>query len=64
MGMGLDHCIHYAFHVWSLICYMIMSYVLCERYTWLSVYGKRGTLGLENITLGVREKNERDNSGC
>ena len=59
MGMSLDHCIHCSFHVWCLICYMIVCCVLCE-----SVYGQRGTLGLENITLEVQEYNELDGSRC
>ena len=52
------------FMFYALICYMIVCYVLCELYTWSNVYGKRGTLGLENITLGVQEKNEQDSSEC
>ena len=27
MGMGLDLCIHCAFHVWYSICYMIVCCV-------------------------------------
>ena len=62
MSMGLDHCIHCVFHVWCLICYMI---VCCVNNIHGKVYmEKRGTLGLENITLGVREKNEWDSSRC
>ena len=47
-----------------LTCSMFVCYKLCELYAWKNVYGKRGTLGLENITLGVRKRNERDSSGC
>ena len=31
-----------------------LCYKLCEICAWKDVYGKRRTLGLENITLGVR----------
>ena len=64
MGMGLDHCIHCAFHV---LCFNTLhDCVLCVVsiiYMVKSIWKKRGTLGLENITLGVRKKNEKDSSG-
>ena len=59
--MGLDHCIHCAFHVWRLICYMV---VCCVNNLHGKVYMEKGTLRLEHITLGIREKNKRDSSGC
>ena len=58
MGRGLDHCIHCAFHV--LFPNMLHDCVLCVVliiYMVKSIW-KRGTIGLENITLGVRKKNE------
>ena len=63
--MGLDHCIHGAFHV--LCPNMLHACVLCV--VWNYIHGKmyiekkNETLGLENITLGVRKKNEHDSSG-
>ena len=30
--------------------------MLCELYTWLNVYGKRETLGLENIPWGFGKR--------
>ena len=63
MGMGIDHCIHCAFHVWCLICYMIVCCVVWIMYMVKCIW-KKGILGLENITLGVWEKNERDSLGC
>ena len=51
MGMGLDHallCV--ACFVLNMLCDMCDD--LCEHYTWSIVYG---TLGLENITLGVQK---------
>ena len=49
--LGLDHallCV--ACFVLNILCDMCGD--LCEKYTWWIVYG---TLGLENITLGVRK---------
>ena len=59
--MGLNHCIHCAFHV--LCPNMLHACLLCVLWNYKhgkKVYGKRGTLGLENITLGIRKKNEQD----
>ena len=56
MGTGLDHallCVA-CFLLKMLHYYVIVCYKLCELYTWKNVYRKRRTLGLENITLGVR----------
>ena len=59
MAKGLDHallCV--ACFVLNILCGMCGE--LRELYTWYIVYG---TLGLENITLGVREKQtEQDSS--
>ena len=44
MGMGLDHCINYAFHVWCLICYMI---VCCVN----NIHGK--------VYIGKKKRNTR-----
>ena len=56
--MGLDHallCVTCL--VLNMLCYcVIVCYKLHELYTWKNVYRKRRTLGLENITLGVRRK--------
>ena len=49
--MGLNHallCVEC--FVLNMLCDMYGD--LCEKYTWLIVYG---TLGLENITLGVQK---------
>ena len=58
--MGLDHCIHCGFHVLcpnmlnDCVLYVVWNYIhgkLCMK-------KKNITLGLENITLGVRKKNK------
>ena len=56
MGMGLDHCIHCAFHV--LCSNMRHDCVMCYvNYMHGKMYmEKKGTLGLKNITLGVRKR--------
>ena len=51
MGTSLDHallCV--TCFALNMLCDMCDE--LCEHYTWYIVYG---TLGLENITLGVRK---------
>ena len=50
MGMSLDHCIHCAFS--CLVLNMLHDCVLCDV-NYIHVYGKRETLRLENVTLGV-----------
>ena len=60
--MGLDHCIHCAFHV--LCPNMLHACVLCV--VWNYIHGKKymekGEHGLEIITLGIWKKNEHDSS--
>ena len=53
MGMGLDHCIHCAFHV--LCPNTLHDCVLCVVWNYIhgKMYMEKKTLGLENITLGV-----------
>ena len=49
MGMGLDHCIHGAFHV---LCFtMLHDYVQCNCV--IDIHG-----------VMYMEKTERDSSGC
>ena len=61
--MGLDHCIHRAFHV--LCPNMLHDCVMCcVNYVHGKKYiEKKRTLGLENMTLWVQKKNEQDSSG-
>ena len=60
--MGLDHCIHCAFHV--LCPNMLHACVLCV--VWNYIHGKKymekEEHGLKIITLGIWKKNEQDSS--
>ena len=49
-----------------MFCVLTCSmFVNCVNYMHGKMYmEKKGTLGLENITLGVQKMNERDSLGC